>query len=238
MLLLAGCATMEVAEDEDAAQAHYDIGVGALHANDLPRAIGELETAVGQAPRNPRFHYALGNAYLRSRRIDSAVRSLQRAVELDPQYSDAHNALGGAYAQQQKWEQAIESFRRALANPRYLTPEQAHLNLGGVYYSLGRHQLAADQFRKVIDIRPQSPDGYFLLGRTLLAQGRPAEAKEQLLKAVKTADAVAIFHLELGVAHMRLGDKANATAAFRRVVELSPASTEANEARRHLNQLK
>jgi Tfp pilus assembly protein PilF len=238
MLLLAGCATMEVAEDENAAQAHYDIGVGALAANDLPRAIGELETAVSQAPRNARMHYALGNAYLRARRIDPAIRSLQRAVELDPQHSDAHNALGGAYAQQQKWELAIESFQRALANPRYLTPEQAHLNLGTVYHTLCRHQAAAEQFQRVMDIRPQSPDGYFLLGRTLLAQGRPADAKEVLLKAVKLADTIPIFHLELGVAHMRLGDKASAAAEFRRVVELSPAGPEANDARRHLNQLK
>jgi Flp pilus assembly protein TadD len=58
------------------------------------------------------------------------------------------------------------------------------------------------------------------------------------MKAVRLRETVPIFHLELGVAHMRLGEKANAITEFRRVVELGPAGPEANEARRYLNQLK
>jgi Tfp pilus assembly protein PilF len=236
--VLAGCASMDPAQREESAQGHYDIGVGALATNELPRAVAELEAAVREAPQNARYHYALGNAYLMNLQPDPAVRTLVRAVELDPRYSDAYNALGGAYVQQKKWELAIDAFRKALANPRYMKADQAHVNLGNVYHVLGRYPLAAEQFRKVIDILPQSPDGYFLLGRTLLAQGNAAEAKEPLTKAVTLLDSIPLFHLELGRAHMRLNDKKAASAEFRRVVELSPAGPEANDARRHLAEMK
>ncbi len=238
VIVLGGCATMDPAAREESAQSHYDIGVGAMAGNDLPRAIGELQLAVTDAPRTPRYHYALGNAYLMDGQADRAVQTLLRAVELDPRYSDAYNALGAAYVQQKKWDPAIDAFQKALANPRYMKADQAHLNLGNVYYNLRRYPLAADQFRKVIDILPKSPDGYFLLGRTLLAQSNAAEAKEFLTKAVKLLDSVPLFHLELGRAHLRLGDKSAASAAFRRVVELSPSGPEANDARRYLAEMK
>ncbi|MFB3819731.1 MAG: tetratricopeptide repeat protein [Candidatus Methylomirabilales bacterium] len=234
LLLLAGCATLEEVPNEESAQRHYDIGVGALTSNDTGRAIEELRLAVAQAPGNARYQYALGHAYLVARQPDRAVEALRRAVELDPRYSDAYNALGSAYYTQKKWDLAIDAFRKALANPRYMKAEHAHLNLGQVYHEQRRYDLAAEEFRRVIDIVPKSPDGYFFLGRALLAAGKPAEAKEQLAKAVKLDESIAQFHLELGLAHLRLGEKAEAAARFRRVIELNPVGPNADQARRHL----
>jgi Tfp pilus assembly protein PilF len=237
LLLLAGCATLEEVPNEEAALAHYDIGVGALASNDTHRAIEELRLAVAQAPRNARYHYALGHAYLGARETDRGIEALRRAVELDPRYSDAYNALGGAYYTQKKWDLAIDAFRKALANPRYMKADQAHVNLGQVYHEQRRYDLAAEEFRRVIDIVPKSPDGYFFLGRALLAQGKPGEAKEQLLKAVALDGTIPQFHLELGVAHLRLGEKSDAAARFRRVIELNPVGPNAEQARRHLGEL-
>jgi Tfp pilus assembly protein PilF len=237
LLLLAGCATLEEVPNEESAQAHYDIGLGALAANETNKAIEELRLAVAQAPRSARYHHALGHAYLVAQQPEQAVVALRRSVELDPRYSDAYNTLGTAYYTQKKWDLAIDAFRKALANPRYLKAEQAHMNLGRVYHEQRQYDRAAEEFRRVIDIVPKSPDGYFLLGRTLLAQGKPADAKEQLAKAVKLDEGIAQFHLELGVAHLRLGEKADAAARFRRVLDLSPVGPNAEQARRYLREL-
>lgn len=238
VMLLAACAgpEAEIAREESA-QSHYDIGLGALAENNLPKAINELRVAVQENPRLARHHHALGNAYLRNGQFDEAVASFRRATEIDPRLSDAWNDLGAVYIQKQQWDLAIEAFRRALANPQYLSPERAYLNLGNVHYFRKQYDLAAQQFRKLLDILPQSPDGHFFLGRTLLAQGKYAEAREELEQAVRLDGTVAIFHLELGIALMREGRRNEARESFRRTLSLSPASPEADVARRHLREL-
>lgn len=238
LAVLAACAGPQAErEKEDAAQVAYDIGLGALAEGNMTKAISELGKAAEYAPSNARYQHALGNAYLRTDQTDKAIASFRRAVELDPRFSDAFNDLGAAYTRREQYDLAIDAFRKAIANPRYMNPERACINLGNTYMILGRHTMAEDQFRHVVDIVPQSPDGYFLLGRALLAQGKPAEAKEQFEKALKIDGTVAIFHLDMGIVQMQLGEKVQAREHLRRAVELNPAGPEAEEARRRLQQL-
>jgi superkiller protein 3 len=236
--LVVACAgpEAEIARQESA-QAHYEIGIGALAENNLSKAIGELQIAVQEDPRNARHHHALGNAYLRNRQADRAIAAFLRATELEPRMSDALNDLGVAYMQQQQWEPAIAAFRKALANPQYLNPERAYTNLGNIFYHRGQFEEATEEFRKLQDVLPQSPDGYFFLGRTLLAQGKLNEAREQLERAIKIDGTIAIFHFELGMVLMRGGQRSQAKESFRRALDLSPSGPEADEARRYLRQL-
>src|SRR5512139_3193709 len=97
LCLLAACAgPHSELERQDAAQTAYDIGLGALVDDNLPKAISELRKAVELAPQNARYHHALGNAYLRSDDSEKAITEFRRAVELDPRFSDAYNDLGAA----------------------------------------------------------------------------------------------------------------------------------------------
>lgn len=222
---------------KETAQTRYDIGLGALTEGNTDKAIVEFREAVKRDPENARFHHALGNVYLRRQQTEAAVAAFRRAVEINPRYSDALNDLGAAYMAQQNWAPAIDAFQRALANPRYLNPERAYLNLGNIYYLQGQYARAGEEYRKLIDILPQSPDGYFFSGRSLLAEGKPAEAFDLLQQAVKIDGTIAIFHLELGKAHLALGRPAEARSSLRRVLELIPAGPEAEEARQLLRGL-
>ncbi len=234
---LAACATPESKRAElDAAQTHYDVGVGALAENNLAKATRELQLASEGDPQNARFHHALGVAYLTALETDRAILEFRRAVELNPRMADAYYNLGVAYMRQQMWDFAIDSFQKALANPQYLNPERAYIYLGTIYYIRRQYDLGAEQFLRVIDIVPQSPDGYFFLGRTYLAQGKLPEAQEQIEKAIKIEGNIPAFHLELGQVLLRQGKRAEARASFRRVTELTPAGPEAVEARRLLRE--
>jgi Tfp pilus assembly protein PilF len=63
--LVAACSGPEAeTARQEAAQPHYEIGLGALANNNLSKAISELRIAAQEDPANPRNHYALGNAYL------------------------------------------------------------------------------------------------------------------------------------------------------------------------------
>jgi Tfp pilus assembly protein PilF len=222
---------------QDSAQAHYDIGLGALAENNLSKAISELQIAVQEDPSNARYHHGLGNAYLRNQQLDEAIASLRRASELNPRLSDAFNDLGAAYMQREKWDLAIDAFRKALANPRYLNPERAYVNLGNVYYIRGQYGQAAEEFRRLLDLYPQSSDGHFFLGRTLLSQGRFPEAQEQIEQAIKLDGTVPLFHMELGIVLMRAGRRMEARDSFRRALELNLAGPDAEQARRYLREL-
>lgn len=236
--LLGACAGPEAElARQESAQTHYDIGLGALADNNLKKAISELQVAAREAPGVARHHHALGNAYLRNGQIDDAIASLRRAVELNPRLSDAHNDLGAAYIQKQQWDLSIDAFRKALANPQYINPERAFVNLGNIYYVRGQYGLAAEEFGKLLDLFPQSADAHFFMGRTLIAQGKIAEAREQLEQAIKLEGSIPIFHLELGVALLRSGQRAAARESFRRALDLNPAGLEAEEARKYLREL-
>ena len=226
----------EVARQESA-RTHYDIGLGALAEDNLAKAISELQLAVKEDPQNPRNHYALGDEYLRNRQIDDAIASLRRAVELNPRLSDAYSDLGAAYVQKQQWDLAIDAFRRALANPQYPYPERAYLNLGIIYYVRGQYDAAAEEFGKLLDLFPQSADGHFFLGRTLLAQNKLPEAREQLEQAIKIEGGIPIYHLELGVALLRSGQRDAARQSFRRALDLNPVGPDAEQARQYLRQM-
>ncbi len=236
---VAACTGPEAERDKQGSgQLHYDIGVGSLAENNLSKAIDELRAAVQADPRNARYDYALGNAYLRNQQADQAILAFRKAVELDPRLSDAYDDLGVAYMMQEKWDPAIDAFRKALANPRYLTPDRTYMHLGTLYYIRKQYELADEMFRKLLDIAPQSPDAHFWLGRTFLAQGKLKEAQDELQKAIGIDGMVPIFHLELGAARMRAGNAAGARTSFERVIELSPASVEAAQARRYMQELK
>ena len=240
--LLVGAATAcagpeaEVALQESA-QTHYDVGLGALAENNLAKAISELQIAAKEDPRNPRNHYALGNAYLRNRQFDEAIASLRQAVEMNPRLSDAYSDLGAAYVQKQQWDLAIDAFRKALANPQYAYPERAYLNLGIIYYVRKQYDAAAEEFGKLLDLFPQSSDGHFFLGRTRFAQDRTVEARDQLEQAIKIEGGIPVYHLELGVALLRSGQRDAARASFRRALDLNPVGPEADQARQYLRQL-
>jgi tetratricopeptide (TPR) repeat protein len=168
---------------------------------------------------------------------DEAIASLRRATELNPRLSDAFNDLGVAYIQKQNWDAAIAALRKALANPQYLTPERAYVNLGSIYYARGQYDQAAEEFRKLVDLFPQSPDGHFFLGRTLRTQGKLAEAQEHVQQAIELDGNIPIFHLELGVIYLRSGRRAEARDSLRRGLDMNPSGPDAEEARRYLREL-
>jgi tetratricopeptide (TPR) repeat protein len=238
MALVAACSGPEAeTARQESAQPHYDIGLGALADNNLSKAISELRIAAQEDPANPRNHHALGNAYLRNGQIDEAIASLRRATELNPRLSDAFYDLGLAYIQKQNWDAAIAALRKALANPQYLTPERAYLYLGIIYYTRGQYDQAAEEFRKLVDLFPLSPDGHFFLGRTLRTQGKLAEAQEHVQEAIKLDGNVPIYHLELGLIYLRSGRRAEARDSLRRGLDMNPSGPDTEEARRYLREL-
>ncbi len=236
-LLVAACATRKTVVEQEKADAHYNMGVAHLTSGDAKQAIMEFSQAIGDASENPIYHNALGLALLMDRRSDLAIASLQRAVELDPKFSDAYNNLGSAYAQRGAYKQAAQAFRQALANPTYLTPQQAYLNLGNVYVMEGRTADAVVEFKRALGISPDFAEAHNRLGYTYLMQGQLDLAIAELTLAIKQAPDLATAYQSLGFAYLSAGEKDRAKKAFQKVEELSSSSEMAAEAMRQIKLL-
>ncbi len=236
-LWLAACAAEQTVAQRDRPDSHHNLGLAHLAGGDAKKAIAELTQAVRGDPSDPTIHNAIGLAYLMDRRIDLAIASFRKAIELDPTFSDAYNNLGSAYVQRLDYDRATDAFKQALANPAYLTPQRAHLNLGNVYAAQGRLTDAIEEFKRALDISPDFAEAHNRLGYVYLVQRKPQQAIAELTLALRHAPDLATAHQNLGFAFLVAGDKDRARQAFQRVVELSPTGELAAEAMRQLKRI-
>jgi len=95
---------------------------------------------------------------------------------------------------------------------------------GNDSFRQGKFGAAADQYKKAVGLRPQAVPVLVALGDAYLESDRPRNAVEPLEAAARLDPTSARAHLLLGTAYQSLGRTADATRAYRRFLELEPAS--------------
>lgn len=110
-------------------------------------------------------------------------------------------------------------------------------------YQRGRFDLARQGFEEYVETYPKtdlSDDALFWAAECWSAQKKPREALEtleRLLKAYPQSEKAPSAHLRKGLAHLDLGEKAQAIVQFQFVVHEYPTSDEAKSARQRLRAL-
>lgn len=114
-------------------------------------------------------------------------------------------ALGVRTSDQlQVWRTSESLFRSSLEfQPRSYT---ALHGLGDLASMQSNVALAEHNYRQAIAARPEFAQGYASLGKTLLDQGRVAEAREALVRSLEIYADHTSARLNLGVSYQRLGD--------------------------------
>ncbi len=121
--------------------------------------------------------------------------------------------LGCEQERLQLYVDAIESFKEAIViKPDYV---DAYVNLGNVYYQVGRYTEAADSYREALRIKPINPFLYNKLGTILIILGAYKEAVNAFDNAVKIDPGNAGAYFNLGIAYLLDGDKLAATNAHK-----------------------
>jgi len=226
---------------EREASAHYKLGISYLNDKSLQRAFIEFQKAVAIDSRHRDAYYALGHVYFMQENYPEAVNSLRKSLSIDSKYSDAHNYLGKVFEAQGKFDQAITEYQEALKNPQYDTPEKPHLNLGLVYLKQEKYDQAVRSFQNVLKISPKSE---FIalaqngLGKAYFQMGKTKEAIASYQEAIRVVPDYVDAHLNLASAYLREGSKGLAAGSFKKVVELSPQSSQAKEAQKFLDALR
>ncbi len=101
------------------------------------------------------------------------------------------------------------------------------LNLGLAEQSLGRHREAANRFRAVAKIQPESALAWLLLGSTLRQLGEPVAAIEPLERVLKIEPANRSATEELAEALFGLERYEKAATQFFHLAEMEPSSPRA-----------
>jgi tetratricopeptide (TPR) repeat protein len=144
------------------------IGIAAFKAADYDTARPELEKAASFPETAAAAHYFLARLAREQNDNDEALRLAQKAVAANPRYADAHAEIGLLFIRKREPEKAAEALARCLE----LDPD----NYLGNYHLLmlyqrtkdarevaqnerfeelkKRREEAADEFRRVIEVRP------------------------------------------------------------------------------------
>ena len=140
-------------------------------------------------------HAALALYYGATGESDLATQSIRKAYELRDRVSDREKFFITAYydgrgtGNQEKAEQTCEQWAQV-----YPREWNAHAFLAGfIYPVLGRYERAADEGRKVIELAPDTHEGYFIAGRNSLYLGRLADAEDMLRRASERKMEDALF---------------------------------------------
>ena len=184
-------------------------------------------------PKNPTVYNLVGMAELQRGNAAEALRSFNQALVLAPNYADARNNRGAAYVQLKQYSMAESDFLSALSDDTYANRGGVYFNLGSLYLANGNLAGAEENLQR--STKAAGPvEGYYLLGQVEEKLGKVAPAETAYRGAVAHAPERPdlIFALALFLdAH---GQKDEARTLYRKVIELAPTSSQAQQAHARL----
>ena len=244
-LLLASCTSASLEQKIRQSESLRNLGEAYLIENKPTLALVELIKAEQLYDKDPLIQNDLGLAYMAKDEFALAEIHFKKALALKPDWSNALNNLATAYLKQKKWDIAIGHLRRLSKELLYTTPHYAFLNLGWAYYNKADYGQAEKYYKMALGHYEDgfSKDGTYLktlvgLGRTAMKTGKTRLAVSYLEKAVAFAPDIADVWLIQARAYALAGDTAKARKAYRKVMDLQPASRLAEDARKGMAQLR
>ena len=117
-----------------------------------------LQAAIEKDPKNAANYAQLGNAYFDAEQFASAIDNYERSLKLDPNNPDVSTDLGVSYYYTNRTDEALAQFERSLK----ISPNHTKTLLNkGIVLAFGKENLqaAADEWKKVVALSPDSPEG-------------------------------------------------------------------------------
>jgi serine/threonine protein kinase/tetratricopeptide (TPR) repeat protein len=161
--------------------------------------------------------------------VDKAIQWLKRAVEQDSHYALAQTGLANAYWSKYRLtkdpaslEEAQACCRLAIQMNDQLVP--VHMTLGIINRETGQYEKAIQEFRRVLQIEPDSYLAYLGLGETYKRLERLKEAEAAFKNAMRLRPDCFIAYAYLGYFYYVYGRSAKAEKMFLKVTKLTPGS--------------
>lgn len=147
--------------------ASYQQGILAIEKADYPAAVGYLEKAVKEEPRNWSAFLRLGEAYGKMKDESNMKKAYGQVISLlgdkDISAVPPALALGKAHASLQDYHRAKYFYGQAAK----LSPDNydAYWGAGYCKYQIDMYQEALPDFQKCEELKPNNPEAMFYLAR-------------------------------------------------------------------------
>lgn len=158
---------------------------------------------------------------------DDSWNAFKAIAAIHPEEPWVHQGMGRIYLSWKMRDQAQSELNLALkSNPRFYP---ALVGLGEVARAGSDHEQAQARFRAALAIH-EDPEARAGLGMSLLAQGKVAEAKVELSRAIELWPDQPPVLTALAKLLREEGDQKNAASQLARLLELTPKDREARRA--------
>jgi type IV pilus assembly protein PilF len=150
-----------------AAEVHVALGQRYMQQGKLELALEKLEKALKFDSSYVDAHTVIAVLYERINDQRKASEHYRRAVELAPRNGAVNNNYGAFLCRTGKLDEAAQRFATAVADPFYKTPDVAYSNSGTCFLQADKFDRAEQDFRRAVEINPNSSEALFHLAGVL-----------------------------------------------------------------------
>jgi tetratricopeptide (TPR) repeat protein len=179
---------------------------------DIPSAIAQWTDIAQKFPDDAGSRVALAELYRHGSDHDRALDFARQALIRDPKSLPAYKVMLRSHLDRKQYALAKLVGLRALKIDD--KDPDLYVALGDIQLAEGQPDLAAIQFKKALEVKPDHPGALTQLARLGLADQDYAAAETALRRLVETGAATAEIQLALGVAYKGLGQPDKALAAY------------------------
>jgi len=163
-------------------------GNASVDMKKIDDAMADYARAIKLDPKYAQSYAQRGILNASQGRVDDAMRDFAKSIELDPAYAEPYYNRGTIYSGKKEFAKAIPDYEKyvlLINDPIYLA--DGYMNLGIAHFFTGSPQKAVDDFTKVIELRPNWPNGYRARAMVYREMKKPdlAEADERRAAELK-----------------------------------------------------
>ena len=171
--------------------------------------------------KNPSAYVALANFYMKKKQSGKALDMIDSAIKATPKNPDLLELKGRIYLADKKTKDAIGVFEQV----EEINPERGIMLKIQTYINSKEFARAADEARRLIEVKPKSARGYMILAEIYEAEGDRDRAIDELKKGVRSDSANSSALIQLGYTFARKKDFAQAMATFDEVLRKDPKAS-------------
>lgn len=230
-LFVSACRTGPAPKPE-AAQMHYQIGVGYLGEDRFPEALTEFQTAQKLDPSDALFELHVGLAYLKLERLDDALKHVASACQRLPELPECWNNLAAVHLARREYPQTVTAAQKALSFDTYGTPESAEFHQAAALLAQKNYPAARAAAERGLKAKADDCLLRKLVIRIAARARQWPRAADESARGVIYCRADAGAYLWKAYTSARLGRLSEAETEYRRAADLfrQPAVVDASRA--------